>query len=449
MFNTVGVKSTYKEIRSVWKKIGFRQKTTLLVCYLSPIITLFILGIFSLFGYEFITMKSRIYLLIMWIYSSVFALICLFFFFHLLKEDKSYGEEKSKIIITLKDLLKNRIPENVDFCEFCGFIILVYYLLALTPRLISFFKEIEVATMMYFVILFLFTIFLDIIINYFSGFQEKKVNRFLILMPILGILTLYYLIFINDFINDIIDFENLDIVTILQQFLTYFIPILIPLLSIYIAYWIRKNSMPKKPIKAWEQSINRSLIAPEFLMLLCFLLNLLIIFTIAELVNVYHISPINILTTITIMTLIFLLYCSALCLLSFAYPVELFLKNIKEWSQFFNCYKNSNLKRIENIYKKPIKIIGKVRSISVDESYKKKYDSFHQHFLIEIEDSREDIDVFSLLERNPFRKTLSLVSETDRVTIIGEMKAILDDSNLIPDDNRISDIIIAYHIEKV
>jgi len=209
-----------------------------------------------------------------------------------------------------------------------------------------------------------------------------------------------------------------------------------------------QKSIPKKPIKASEQSLSQLLIGPEILFCIGFLLNLLFILTIAELLSIYY-SPFPILGIFTITITIYFLFLTFLIFLSIYYPVELFIKNIKEWSQFFTCYKNSNINRIENIYKKPIKIIGTVRSISINELYRKKYDGFHQHFLIEIEDSREDIDVISLIERNPFHKTLPLVSESDRVMIIGEMKAILDDSNLIPDDNRISDIIIAYHIEKI
>ena len=69
-------------------------------------------------------------------------------------------------------------------------------------------------------------------------------------------------------------------------------------------------------------------------------------------------------------------------------------------------------------------------------------------FLLEIDDSRENIDVISLEEKKPLRKTKKILRESDELIIIGEMKSILDDDTLVPCDDRISEIILAYHIEK-
>lgn len=80
--------------------------------------------------------------------------------------------------------------------------------------------------------------------------------------------------------------------------------------------------------------------------------------------------------------------------------------------------------------------------------YRKKFDKdYNQHFLFDINDEDKPIDVISLEEITPLGDYHSIVRENEELVIIGELKSILDDEAIFKEDNRVSRLFIAHHIE--
>ena len=151
-----------------------------------------------------------------------------------------------------------------------------------------------------------------------------------------------------------------------------------------------------------------------------------------------------------VILLFYLLYIAinfVLLFLTIRRFLKFFIKNMISWNNFFNCYYGTSIKNLLISHNKLVKISGRCRAISINENFRKKYENFNQHFLLEIDDSKEDIDIISLKEKTNIIKYLPLVSESDEITIIGEMKSILDDENFSNGNNRIVDIILAHHVE--
>lgn len=433
-------------LKFIWFKINKREKGILFLTIMSPLIFSFLLYLLSFVNIEIIDPRLKYYLIVMWLFPFSFFLIISSIFLFYCTRNEDFKKNKSRIIGSVVNLPKNRLKDLEKLTVIVAIAILTFYFLELTPILLVYYQyNVFTSSLIFSSFLFLFLLSINLLVNIFTGLREKGFNRYFIFVPLFFVWLIYYVLILSKILPLNLD----DDFNLLNMFIENTFWIIPTIISIIIAFFLGrgklKKNLPEKAKVGWEKSIYPFALVVEVFLCLDLLLNLVLLETSLDILSIENFSMV--LTFLAILIAIAIIADLYVGFFILSYPSTLFINNMIDWSKFFECYNGPTITELGEYPKSLIKISGKCRAISIKEKYRKKYESFNQHFLLEVDDSREDIDVISLEETNPFINTKPLVRESDNITIVGEMKSILNDEILFPNDNRISDLILAHHIE--
>jgi len=432
------MKEIFRFINSLF---SCKQKIVLVVSLLFPLILAGILFLISWrFGFDLPSKDIKIYLVLMWVVSVIsFSMFFLFFIFHASMYRK-FQPNLAKISNSIVNLLENRLVDRQNFYIFLCFSILSYYFLTLLPYIIEINKDNIFSITMTIPIFFILTLFLSFIRNTYIGLREKYFNRFSVPILLIFIWASFYLINISSIIN--ISLNSTDVVKIIKDNIYWFIPLIVAV--VFFIFEKFKARYPKKIIHRWERSLTNSDLLQDFFLSWIFI-GLLTILTLLTKV-IPAIGLINLQPTFVVMSSFIglIVLASYFFVKPYAYS---FIKNMINWDEFFNSYQGAFSTYLNQSYGELIKIKGECTSISVNEKYQDKFEYFNQHFLLKVNGTEQLIDVISLEEKTSFRNYLPIVSEGNSLLIIGELKSILDDDFLVPINLRVSNVVIAHHVE--
>lgn len=420
-----------------------KQRFWLYAIIASPLIASTILYmISSIFHLEIIDVRLKTYLILMWLASVIFFAPLFFLFCYFCIRNPDFERNKFKIKNSVLQLLENRLKKQRSFATFLSFSIICFYTLTLIPIITSFYRNnifSSITAILPF--LFLFLLFAKVLRNVFLGLRENVLSKYFIVLSLFSVWIIFYLFNLPIKFN-----KNFNLTSISTNIANWVIPVILTFIFALIIPILQKNlkkTYPKREVAGWEKSILSFDLISELVLSYSFLsflfsLNLLLIV----------IDPQGVNTQIIIILIIFL-YIGTF-FINFIYLNHLtasFIKNIVKWDEFFKCFNGPVMKKLGENHQKLIKISGKCKAISIDEKYREKFDGFNQHFLLTIDDSEETVDVISLEEKVSFKDSIPLVREFGEIILIGELKYVLDDEILNPHENRISKLILAYHIE--
>jgi len=418
------------------------EKNSFISWIFFPLLFSMFLGIFLLF---FPTQNDSaiIHLIysyvIIWVFTLLFLFISFYFLYYHCKKDRRFGENKNEIRETITNLIDKRSYTKIKFIEFFDSIIPIIYLLELFITINFIKNDIDLLSPIFLFTIFLLGLMLSKVKNLFTGFQEGWFERYSLLI-FLSSASIFYLwaIFLRQ--EDIfrVDLNFLFLIII------PFIPVLIEKII------IRPRLKQKKENIGFSHYMNSTTLIMEFIFSFLFVFIILSIVIVGYLLGLFVITKIFSLLIITLFfllpsILIIMMVCYTF-LSDFSYS---FVKNIFDWRKFFDCYNSPSIEHLLDSSDDLIKAEGRCRAISIKETYRKKIDSYNQHIYFELNSSKEDIDVICLEEKNPFYNSKKELVESDKIMLIGKIKSALDDEYFYPNDNRINDYILAYHVEKI
>jgi hypothetical protein len=292
-------------------------------------------------------------------------------------------------------------------------------------------------TIFYFFTTLLFSIFINKIRNISIGLQESGFKTFsLTFFLFLSFFTFFMLIFYKGF-----DASKWD-VSILS-------PLIVPIvIAIVNQAFLRNRPKPKGEIVGWSRLLTTSTIIMEFIVsflavyLLLFIIvagHLFALGIISESIAIVNFGIISIILCMVLLIILPLIFFNDFS--------RYFTRSLIDWKIFFNCYyeNSSNKQEIENY--KLVKLTGTCKAISISDKYRKYFYNYNQHFLLQLNNTEKNIDVVSLDEKNPFKFTKKMVSEGDKIEVIGKFKSSLNDESFSSKTTRISEYFITYHIE--
>jgi len=397
---------------------------------------LFLLSIF--FHIEIIDVRLKQYLIFMWINSIIFFSSLLLIFSFFCSRNPDFQKNKMKIANSTIQLLKYRLKKTSNFMSFLCIMVFCFYVLNLIPIITSFYKNnLNSSIITIIPLLFIFLLFYFILRNIFMGFRENFITRYFPIIFLLSIWIIYFWLNLNIKFYDIFNMTN---------FANWMVPVLLGFLFTLILPVIQgnlKKIYPKRKIAEWEKSILPFDIFSECMIsfgLFGFLIILNLYLAVID-------SKGSIIQSLTIIIIIFYVSILFIYFLYLKFLSDTYIKKIINWDEFFKCYTGSVTKKLDETHSKLTKISGKCKAISINEKYRDKFEYFNQHFLLQIDNSEDTIDVISLNEKIPFKNSETLVREFDEIIVVGEIKSVLDDDILKPKENRISKLILAHHIE--
>jgi hypothetical protein len=376
-----------------------------------------------------------------------FLSLFLIFSYHCTKHIK-YENKRAIIAESISNLVDNKLRNRNEIVTFLCFIIFTYYWITLIPLFVKYNQnDIYGSIMTIITPIILFAFFIHIIRNIFIGFREKRINRYSFSSLIFFVIIVYYWLNLQNILQ-IKTIEGNKIIEILSENAHWVVPFVISTIIAIVLFYIErklKYKYPKRIIWRWERSLTIFDIFPEIIFAYIFLSIIVLSNLLSDIALISDFPETQrLLLVVVVIFSIMILILANFILKLFS---NSFIDNMIKWNEFFECYNGESITSIGNYYQQLIKVKGKCRALSIDEKYRKKHEFFNQHFYIEIDGAHEDIDVISLEEKTPFKKYTPLVSESDHIILIGEMKSILDDESLFPSENRISEIIIAHHVE--
>jgi len=438
-------------LRFFWTLHSSDDKLTFLFSLFFPLM-------FSLFLYTFsMTLHPSNFSLInslvisysfLWLLTWLIILINATFFEIRIKNNEVYQKNKDKIKETILNLIKNRQFGKFTFPQLFHFSIFSIYFIELS--IILFFIKNDLYTFTY--LFWIFIIFLALLLNKIRnlsiGLQESISATYnLAFSLIFSSIIWYALIFLNG--SKIFQVNNLNFNEIMTIIIAFTSGILLPIIILIIdKIYLRNRSDNKGSSVGWGHQVNRTTLAYEFIILflsiyfILFLTTDVYLFSIGILVKSTFIF--SFFLFLLLITVIIFAIIPSIFLRSF---IDYFLRSIIEWRKFFEAFFNDQNK--DKSPGKLIKIIGVCKAVSINEKYKEKFCNFNQHFLLHDSFDNQDIDIISLKEKNPLIGTKRIVKELNEIMLIGEMKYVLDDATLDPGNNRISKLIIAYHVEPI
>jgi len=379
--------------------------------------------------------------IVTWAITLFLLYIYFYFFCKHIKKTYMFETNKKEFGKTIKFLIKNRIFGNLTFPEIISASIFLLYLLELSMIIFLIKDEIYPFAYLFLFFAIIFSIFLNKIRNIIIGIQEGYLKTYsLMCFLVISFLSFFALIFFNG-----LDTKNWDF-SVLLYILS---PFIVPIITAVIQWTLLKNKTKQKSERVgWSRLLNFSTISLE-LLLSFFTVYIIFFFTVSTSVLalgiIFNSVLIIIISLVSIFACIFMIVILPFIFLkNFAHY---FVTSIIYWKLFFDCYNNKPMTRLINGSNKLVKYVGKCKAVSINERYRKKIHMFNQHYLLEIEDSKEYVDVISLEEKNPLIFTKKYVKEGEEVKIIGKIKSSLEDETFFPNENRISEFILAYHTE--
>lgn len=431
------------EIKYILSLMNKKQRWFLYLSIFSPLIISFFLYILSLgFRIEIIDIHLKNFLIVAWLLTIILFFILFGLFCFSLSRNSLYKLSKTKINCSVQNLIKNRLKPGMNFGYILGLVIITYYVLVTAPIFLQKYYDLYTFIIGLFLpFLFLNLFFTTLLKNLFVGLQERAFSRYLSIFSLMMIWIFYYsahLFFKIPQNSNFLQELNKNAYWIIPMISSMFIPFLL-----YVYDKKTKSKYPKKEKKAWEKTIYSSTLIEELFLCYLFLLHILAIsISLIIISEVPFDLKLGIVGMISLFWIIIVVVGhSPLSKLS-----EVFVKNMNDWNYFFEIYNGHPIKKLGSSSKQLKKISGKCIALSVNENYREKIENFSQHFLLEIDESKELIDVISLDEKKPL-KNKKIVEELDEIILIGRMITILDDENLHINKNRISKAIIAYHVE--
>ena len=440
-------------IKFITSKIFKRQGLLLVFSTLSP---LFLSGILyytsSAFGIDFLHKQMKLYLIGMWLLTMiVFSGLFLMFVVHA-NGDGKYKENKRQISFSIRNLLKNRLgnedKNRNNLGIFLSIIIIMYYVLTLTPYIIEYYNDTAFSAIWWLIgplcVLVIFTLRVK---NIFIGLREKTINRYLGIVSFLSVWLIFLWLNFSSKIK-IASTEGADLVQILMENANWFIPVIITSIIaviIFLSETKLRKTYPKRTIYKWEKSMKIFDLVTEMVFSFVFLILLILLVLFMGIISISGSSNVQQSFLIIIIFMI-----ASIFLMGYTYLKNYaasFIENMIKWYEFFKCYNGKSTGISKKDYGRLIKLTGKCEAISINDKYRKKFDDYNQHFLIDINGEDKLIDVISLEEKTPLGDYYPIVRENNELVIIGELKSILDDEAVFKENNRVSRLIIAHHIE--
>lgn len=400
-----------------------------------------IYGIALLFPPEdFLTIYSLIISYILsWLITLFLLTIYLYFFYEHIKKVNKFDDCKNEFGKTINFLMKNRVFGNLSYVDFITSSIFLLYILELFLIIFLIKNDYTSAYIFLFSAIFL-SIFVNKIRNITVGIQEGFFKSYSLMFFLsFSFLSFFAIISLNG-----IDIENWDF-SVLIYMLS---PFLVPIITAIVEWALLKNRPKHKSEKVgWSRLLNLPTIVSEGL--LSFFTAYLIFLLIAS----SSVLAIGLLSGSILIIGITLISIAACIILTVILPwaffrdfASYFVKSVIDWNRFIDRYNNQPIDCLSKESTNLVKIIGKCKALSINEKYRKKIHGFNQHYLLEIEKSKEKIDVISLEEKNPLIFTKKNIREGDEIKIIGKIKSSLNDETFSSEE-RVSKYLLAYHTE--
>jgi len=383
---------------------------------------------------------------VLWLLTWLIILSNTAVFEILIKNNEVYQKNKDEIKETIHNLIKKRQSGKFTFPQLFHFSIFSIYFIELSIILFFIKNDLYTFTYLFWISIIFLALFINKIRNLSIGLQESiSVTYNLAFSLIFSSFIWYALIFLNG--SKIFQINNLNFNETITLMIAFTSGIILPIIILIIdKIYLRNRSDNKRSAAGWGHLINRTTLAHEFIILFLSIYFILFLTTDVYLFSIGILAGSMFLFSFFLFFLIFTFIILALIpsifLRSF---IDYFLRSITDWKNFFTVLFNDKNK--DDSPGKLIKIIGVCKAVSINEKYKEKFCDFNQHFLLHDPLHNQDIDIISLKEKNPIIGTKRIVNELNEIMLIGEMKYVLDDTTLNPNDNRISKLIIAYHVE--
>jgi len=436
-------------LKFFWTLHSKDDKLTFFFSLFFPLLFSIILYIFSMILHPsnfFLINSLVISYSVLWLLTWLIILSNTAIFEILIKNNEVYQKNKDEIKETIHNLIKKRQIGKFTFPQLFHFSIFSIYFMELSTLLFFIKNDLYTFSYLFWISIIFLALFLNKIRNLSIGLQESNFATYNLAFSLIFSTFIWYaLIFLNG--SKIFQINNLNFNEIITLMMAFTSGIMLPIIILVIdKIYLRNRSGNKGRAVGWGHLINRTTLAYEFILLFLFVYFVLFLTTDVNLFSIGILANSMFLFSFFLFLLVFTIIILALIPSIFLRSyIDYFLRSITDWEKFFKTLFNDKNK--DESPGKLIKIIGICKAVSINEKYKENFCNFNQHFLLNDTLHNQDIDIISLKEKNPIIGTKKIVNELNEIMLIGEMKYVLDDTTLNPNNNRISKLIIAYHVE--